>query len=179
MNTSKYVALLRGINVGGNTKVEMVKLKKSFEELEFLNVATLLNSGNVVFESQITDVDKLTQGIETKLKTTFGFPIHVIIRTKKEIESLVAGNPFKDIVVTSDTRLYVTFLTGKSISLSSNKSDNIFPRLHKTGCEVFSVFQLSEKSNTTDEMKQLAKEFGKNITTRNWNTILKVQKQLS
>ena len=51
-----YVALLRGINVGGNNKVEMARLKKVFESLGFINVRTYINSGNVIFDTDTTDI---------------------------------------------------------------------------------------------------------------------------
>jgi uncharacterized protein (DUF1697 family) len=60
----KYVALLRGINVGGNNRVEMTKLKKVFEELGFADVSTYINSGNVIFSSQRKDAEHFPGEIE-------------------------------------------------------------------------------------------------------------------
>ncbi len=66
----KYVALLRGINVGGNKKVEMAKLKQVFEKLGYANVSTYINSGNVIFESKIAPK---TENVGKVLKKTFWF----------------------------------------------------------------------------------------------------------
>ncbi|MHB1089711.1 MAG: DUF1697 domain-containing protein [Ilumatobacteraceae bacterium] len=84
-----YVALLRGINVGGNKKVEMSKLKKAFESLGFANVTTYINSGNVIFQSNKKDFSQ----IETVLKKSFGFEIKVVIRDVKNIQKLCEKIP--------------------------------------------------------------------------------------
>src|SRR5579862_9205844 len=112
----KYVALLRGINVGGNKKVPMVELKKVFEDSGFSDVRTLLNSGNVVFSSTEKDVRVLTDKIEIRLEKEFTFHISVIVRTSDAIQSLVESDPFESIIVTSETRLYVTFFSEKPVS---------------------------------------------------------------
>ena len=65
---TKYVAFLRGINVGGNNKVEMPKLKKAFESSGYKNVATYINTGNVIFESDKKNPGTLAQEIEKILK---------------------------------------------------------------------------------------------------------------
>jgi uncharacterized protein (DUF1697 family) len=81
----KYVVLLRGVNVGGNKRVEMSKLKKAFEDAEYENVSTYINSGNVIFESKrkvsATELEKL-------LNKTFGFEIAIIIRDASNIQKL-------------------------------------------------------------------------------------------
>ncbi len=88
----KYVALLRGINVGGNRKVEMKKLKAFFESLGCINVSTYINSGNVLFESkdkQVTILKKVNSG----LKTYFGFDIPTLVKTKKEMQQISDAVP--------------------------------------------------------------------------------------
>lgn len=72
----KFIALLRGINVGGNNKVAMVDLKKCFEDTGFSNVITYINSGNVIFESSQVDTVKLITMCEAAIQKQFGF--HVI-----------------------------------------------------------------------------------------------------
>lgn len=149
-----YVAFLRGINVGGNAKVPMSDLKKAFEELGYSNVKTLLNSGNVIFDTKEPEPQILTQEIENKLTQSFGFEVSVIVRTQKEIQELIHSKPFADTKTGSDIRLYVTFLP-------------------ESPFQVFSVVDLSAEG-TTGLMKELEKKHGKKITTRNWNTILRL-----
>lgn len=75
----KYIALLRGINVGGNNKVSMKDLKACFERAGFRNVITYINSGNVVFESDERQVTELGAICEEMLAAEFGFPIRTAV----------------------------------------------------------------------------------------------------
>lgn len=88
-----YVALLRGINVGGNRKVEMTKLKATFESLGFENVKTFINSGNVIFDTSDTDQQKLCSRVEKEIEKDFGLEVPVLIRSFDEIESFVKKLP--------------------------------------------------------------------------------------
>lgn len=72
----KYIALLRGINVGGNNKVAMPELRRCFEEAGFTNVVTYINSGNVIFESTKRSIPKIRNICEASIERQFGF--HVI-----------------------------------------------------------------------------------------------------
>jgi uncharacterized protein (DUF1697 family) len=88
-----YVALLRGINVGGKNKVEMVKLKMTFEKLGFSNVKTYINSGNVIFATDSKDQPALIRQIESAIQKDFGFYVPVILRSVEEIEKFVKDLP--------------------------------------------------------------------------------------
>lgn len=172
-----YVAFLRGINVGGNKIVKMADLKKMLEAMGFTNVKTLLASGNIVFETPQKDVTVLTKVISAQLEKTFGFEIAVMLRSREEIQKLVDSAPFKNIAVTKETRLYVTFLSEKSttgLKIPYSSPDGNFIIVRATATEVCSVLTISPRAQTTDLMKILEKEFGKNVTTRNWNTVLKL-----
>ncbi|HCC06363.1 TPA: DUF1697 domain-containing protein [Candidatus Nomurabacteria bacterium] len=85
---TKYIALLRGINVGGNNKVEMSKLKKSFESLGYERVSTYINSGNIFFETKEKDRVKLVKEIEKVLKKDFKLELRVVIRDSKDINKI-------------------------------------------------------------------------------------------
>lgn len=175
--TKGYVAFLRGINVGGNNMVKMETLKTAFESMGFQQVKTILASGNVLFETATTDNDTLSKRIGDTLEKTVGFAISVIVHSIEEIEHLADTDPFRGIAVTPQTRLYVTFLSEKPKStlkipyLSPEKDFNI---LQVSDSEVCSVLTVSKERGTVDAMKILEKEFGRNITTRNWNTIRKI-----
>lgn len=86
----KYIALLRGINVGGNRKIEMGKLKLFFESLGFSDVATYINSGNVIFE---TGENPKPDRIEKALEREFGFAIRILVKTEKEMRKIAAAIP--------------------------------------------------------------------------------------
>lgn len=88
----KYFALLRGVNVGGNSRVEMKKLKTQFESLGFTNVATYINSGNVIFESQDTKQQVLKK-VEAMFHKEYIFPIPVLIKTSQEMKAIAHAIP--------------------------------------------------------------------------------------
>jgi len=174
-----YAAFLRGINVGGHKTVPMEKLKKAFEALRFKNVQTLLASGNVVFETQALSTAALEQMIEEKLKKIFGHEIGVLVRTIEELQDLSESQPFKGIDVTPQTRLYVTFLSEKSksnLKIPYASPDKSFRILHTSTREVCSVLTLTPNSRTIDLMNVLEKEFVRTVSTRNWNTVVRVLK---
>src|SRR5262245_19349016 len=84
-----YVALLRGINVGGNTMIKMADLRLCFGELGLKNVSTYINSVNVIFESASTDPEKLEAKIEKALHQQFSFKIVVVVRSLAEMTDLI------------------------------------------------------------------------------------------
>ena len=181
MNTkTKYIALLRGINVGGHHKVSMSQLSLEMEALGFENIITILNSGNVIFEAPENNEATLEELISTHLEETFGFPVPVLIREKKVLLDLIKKNPFQHVEVNKDIRLYVSFLKEKtevSIKLPWTSADDSFriPEIYDRA--VCSVLDIS-KTKTTESMNMLEKLFGKNITTRNWNTVMNIASKI-
>lgn len=112
-----YIALLRGINVGGH-RVKMERLRALFCELGFENVRTFIQSGNVFFETEETDRDALTQRIETHLATALGHEVPTFLRTCDELQTLLDAKPFDAIEVTPAMRLLIVF-TRHQVSRSS------------------------------------------------------------
>lgn len=88
-----YLALLRGINVGGNKKVEMPRLKTVFEKAGLEEVQTYINTGNVIFQSQSQKPKELVKILEQAIETEFGFHVKVLLRSKKEFDKVVAALP--------------------------------------------------------------------------------------
>src|SRR5258705_10964694 len=88
-----YVALLRGINVGGHAVVSMKELKTSFENLGFQDVVTYINSGNIIFKDSRQDIPKLTQLIESGIKAHCKMDIRIVIKSQKEIAAICKTMP--------------------------------------------------------------------------------------
>jgi uncharacterized protein (DUF1697 family) len=181
----RYAAFLRGINVGGNAQVSMEALRQTLTAAGLHDVTTLLNSGNVVFEAAETDGSTLARAIERTLEERFGRRIGVIVRTASDIAALVASEPFQGIGVTRDTRLYVTFLgditadgAPGGLDVPYEAADGTFTILRVAGGAVCSVVTLLPQHGTLDVMQFLEQRYGKAVTTRNWNTILKVRQRL-
>ena len=88
-----YVALLRGVNVGGKTLVNMAALKACFEQLGFASVRTYINSGNVIFSTGQASTDVLAKRIETALDQAFDSGIRVLVKTREKLAGLAAAIP--------------------------------------------------------------------------------------
>ncbi len=88
----RYVALLRGINVGGNKGVDMKKLKTLFEAEGWENVSTYLNSGNVTLDTDLKRED-LKERIETLLKEEYGFEVTTLVKTMEEMRTIASAIP--------------------------------------------------------------------------------------
>jgi uncharacterized protein (DUF1697 family) len=174
----KYAAFLRGINVGGNVLIKMADLGKLLESASFRNVQTILASGNVVFESTQKDTRKIAAKIEEFLEKKYKRSVGVIVQPIADIQSLAQSNPFKGAEVTKGTRLYVTFLK-ESAKMHLKTSSEFFHVVKTCPFAVCAVLVLTPKypgrtDGTQDLMGVLEKHYGKEVTTRNWNTVQKV-----
>ena len=89
----KFIALLRGINVGGNNKVSMAELKVCFEKLGFQDVKTYINSGNVIFDSEITDKVVLIRMCEESIREHFGFHVICSVVSAEELRQALSNAP--------------------------------------------------------------------------------------
>jgi len=92
MATSRYVALLRGINVGGRNKIAMSDLRDTFAECGFTDVSTYIQSGNVLFRSS-TPQKSLEDDVERMLERRLGYPIVVVVRSHAQLRSVIARAP--------------------------------------------------------------------------------------
>lgn len=89
----RYIAFLRGVNISGKNKVPMAELKKGFEELDFSEVKTYLNSGNVAFSSDEDNIEVLTSQAETMINRKFGLDIPVFVISKEKLEDILQNAP--------------------------------------------------------------------------------------
>ena len=171
----RYVAFLRGINVG-KRRVKNDALGQVFADLGFENVKILIASGNVLFDAEATSESTLTKTVEHALEKALGFDVSVMLRSIPELQAMLDRDPFKGVEVTKQTRLYVTLLAEKTkstLKLPYASEDGRFRILSRSDREVYSVLALEEGARTVDLMAILEKEYGKGATTRNWNTIQK------
>lgn len=90
---NRYIALLRGINVSGKNKIPMAGLKEGFVALEFSEVKTYLNSGNVIFTSTIADTNVLSEQIKSMIKDRFDLDIPVLVVLQKDLEEALSHAP--------------------------------------------------------------------------------------
>lgn len=156
----------------------MAQLKKCMEEMGLGNVKTLLNTGNVVFESDVAESAELELLIEGKLATDFGFKIPTMVVTRHEVDGWISDNPFVRVKLHDDIRQYISIVRAGMHPKGDFPvvyDDGAFTILSILGRAVTSVLDLS-LTKTVKGMEALEKLYGKDITTRNWNTIVKVSK---
>jgi len=177
----RYIAILRGINVGTGRKVPMVDLKKLCEALELQNVQTYIQSGNMVFElGRPEAILMLEMRLQQAFSETFGFDIPVIIRTDEEWAESIAQNPFLKEENLDIERLHHTFLKElpKPELLEKIKGYQYLPdRYEIIGRNVFifcaAGYGTSKLVNSFFESKLKVP-----ATTRNWKTVLKLHEMV-
>lgn len=93
MDMKRYIAFLRGVNISGKNKVPMAELRKDFERLDFGEVKTYLNSGNVVFSSDEDNTERLTKQIERMIKNQFDLDIPVFVISREKLADILRNAP--------------------------------------------------------------------------------------
>jgi uncharacterized protein (DUF1697 family) len=169
-----YVALLRGINVGGNSKVEMSRLKAVFENLGCNDVATYINSGNVIFRDDRA-ASELTELIESAIAAEFGAPHRLLLRDHANLQKLCADTP-DDWVNDKTQKTDVLFLWEEvdDPDLLGNISwkPEIETVRYIDGALVWNIPR--EFATRASEVKLIGTELYKRMTIRNVNTVRKL-----
>ena len=166
-----YVALLRAVNVGG-TWIKMTELVKLIESLGFQNVATYIQSGNIIFSSK-DGGPKCCGAIAAALEKHVGRSVDVILKTAKELAAVAAQNPFLDQSGIDPTKLHVTFLKEKPPKAALAKLAAIkagADSFHANGSVVY-VHCPGGYSRTKLANAAIERALGVPATTRNWKTV--------
>ncbi len=170
----KYVAFLRGINVGGRTSIKMEALREIFAGLGFANVKTYIQSGNVVFESEATDDEILAESIASAIEKRF-FRTPVMVRSLDELRRIVAENPFAGEAF-EDKLFHVVFLSSQ---LSDEKAallvshDREEERFAVNGREVYCLLRDGVADSLLGK-KYIDNKLKTPATARNWRTVNKI-----
>jgi uncharacterized protein (DUF1697 family) len=171
----KYVALLRGINVGGKNKVKMETLRKVCSSLGFKNVKTYINSGNVVFETRKSDNLKIAEKIAKAIEKEFSLQIKTIVRSIAEIENIIKNNPFAG-QFENDKDLHVFFLDEEmpkdkcELLLANNNENEMFA---VRDLEIFCLLRISFLDSLIGK-SYIDKKLKIPTTARNWRTVKKI-----
>jgi len=155
------------------------KLAEVFEDVGFTGVTTVLSSGNVVFDSPHTEVAEIKSAIEQAMLEKLGVKTTAMVRSAAQIRKIVQSKPFGTLEHSRETYLMVTFLgqTPEHKPTSKTIGDA------KVACYAASTLSLYTVLDTRGEktpqfMQQLEKTFGKDVTTRTWQTLLKIDRKL-
>jgi uncharacterized protein (DUF1697 family) len=175
MTRYNYVALLRGVNVGGRAKVSMEALRGLFVDMGHTDVASYVQSGNIAFRTTRSDQASLRTSLETKISADLGVDVTVLIRSGRELATVLEKNPFSG--RTDDpTKLHVTFLAERpAAALVADLPAG------RGGADEFSVagreiylFCPGGYGETKLNNAFFEKRLATRATTRNWKTVAKL-----
>jgi uncharacterized protein (DUF1697 family) len=173
--TNTFVALLRGINVGGRNKVSMPELRSLLASLGLEDVVTYIQSGNVVFRSPTADRKRIAPRIERQIAEVFGVKATVLMRTPAELAEIADGNPFLK-GEAEHSKLHVVFLGGRPAADAVARLDpgrSPPDEFSVRGSEIYlRLPHGSGRSKLT--LDYFERQLGLAATARNWNTLLKL-----
>jgi uncharacterized protein (DUF1697 family) len=168
-----YIALFRGINVGGNNILPTIDLVAVLEDLGLSNIKTYIQSGNVIFQSKKINGVELSQNICTAIKERRGFVVQVIILDINEFKNAIASNPFTEMEAKPNT-IHFFFLSSlpenPNVNLESIKKDSEQFRLID---KVFYLYAPEGIGRSKLAMK-IEQTLGVTVTARNWRTVSKI-----
>jgi uncharacterized protein (DUF1697 family) len=169
---TRYVALLRGINVGGNNMIPMAALKACFEAQRHRDVATYIQSGNVLFTSASTDSATLTTTIERALHKAFGLPVPVVVRSREQMTAIVGRAPQGFGARPAEYRYDVFFLKEPLTVDDAMKAVTTTPGVDRVwpGDRVLYFSRLVRRVAESQMSRIVGKPIYKSMTIRNWNT---------
>jgi uncharacterized protein (DUF1697 family) len=173
----RYVALLRGINVGGKNLIPMPALKAAFEDAGFEDVRTYIQSGNVVFTAPSTSSAALTTQIERMIGKTFDhYPASVVLRSRSQMRSIVEKRPTGFGSEPSKYRYDVLFLrpalAPKTVVGLAQPKEGVDRIWAGSGVVYFS--RLISRATSSRLSKLISLPIYKDMTIRNWNTTTKL-----
>lgn len=176
----RWAALLRAVNVGGNSKLPMADLKALVEAQGFERVETLLASGNVVFDAAETDGARLENLLEREAKARLGLETDFLLRDAAELRALIAANPFEDAAAARPGLLVALFTRAPPPADLPERIAAIYDgpeRLAPDGRHIYIDYVEGQgRSKLPQAMAKL--KLPKTATARNWNTVLKLMAML-
>ena len=175
-----YVALLRGINVGGKNLIKMPALKACFEANAFEDVATYIQSGNVLFTSPETGKAELTLRIEAMLAETFGYQATVVVRNHTQMRAVIKRAPVGFGAEPTKYRYDVIFLKEPLTAKVAMKSVLTKPGVDEAhaGTGVLYFSRLIAKAAQSRLNRIMSSPIYPSVTIRNWNTTTKLLRMM-
>lgn len=174
----KFVALLRGINISGKNKIPMQELRLGFESLGYKEVITYLNSGNVIFSSNINDKDKISNDIYKMLENKFNLKVPIFVIKSGELKELLDNKP--DWWGTGDKNIYdnIIFIipptTYKDVYETLGEPKIELEKIKEYKNNIFWSYDLKKYRKTNWWSKTASTIIRNSITIRTANTMKKV-----
>jgi uncharacterized protein (DUF1697 family) len=171
-DVARYVALLRGVNVGGKI-ARMETVRASFQALSFEDVSTYVQSGNVLFRAKSASEPALAKKIAARLEKDIGFAPGVLVLAASDLARVAAENPFPREKGIDPTRLYVTFMDGPAPAAGLAKMEGLASPHERFVCRGTTIYLYCPdgygRSKLTNNTFERALKVG--ATTRNWKTV--------
>lgn len=173
---TRLLALLRGINVGGNNIIKMIDLKACFEAMGFANVVTYIQSGNVLFDAEDSDINRLTTTIEQKLSEQFSYASRIVLISQEQLLRIIQTAPEGFGVLPDEYRYDVIFLksplTAEEAMLKIKTKEGVDFVIVGDGVVYYS--RLISNATQSYMTKMIGTPVYKEMTIRNWNTSTKL-----
>lgn len=171
-----YLAILRGINVGGKNKIKMSDLVEKLQGSSLKELKTYIQSGNVIFKHPSVPANKLADQISKLIEKEYGFDVPVIVLSLKNIQEIIAKNPFTQNDSKDEKSLHVTFLAENPDSVNFKKFDDYsdLPNEFAIAEKAVYLFCPNGYSKTKLTNQFFEKKLQVTATTRNWKTTLKL-----
>lgn len=170
---TKYLALLRGINVSGHNMIKMDALKKMLENMGFQNVETYIQSGNVFLDSEDANAAGVGFKIKQEIAKVFGYDVPVVMVSKNDLELCFINNAFLMEKGCDLKKLYVAFISKEltAVALNDLKISNFKPdEAAIDGNRIYIKYAIGAGKTNLDQ-KYIEKKLNAVATIRNWNTI--------
>ncbi|QUW29047.1 DUF1697 domain-containing protein [Bacillus cereus] len=169
-----YIALLRGINVGGHKIIKMADLKQAFESIGLKQVKTYIQSGNIVFKSE-EGITFLKERIQSEIKNVFGFDVPVMLRTYAEFTNIIKICPYEADSLLEGESMHIAFLANE---LSKKEKDQllIYKNMNED-CYIHEkvVYLFFKTSIRNFKLMNQFQKIHTPATVRNWRTVNKLK----
>ena len=177
---ARWVALLRGINVGRNKRVAMADLRRLADGLGHEQVDTVLQSGNVVFSSSKRSADALADGMSAAIADELGMEVSVLVRSGPQLADVVAANPFPD-AARDPKNLHAAFVSKApaKATLASIDREALGDDDFALGPGVVYLRYSAGMQGSPLTKHVTEKTLGVTMTARNWSTVLKLAEMTS
>lgn len=169
-----YIALLRGINVGGHKVIKMADLKQMFESIGLKQVKTYIQSGNILFESE-EDIIFLKERIQSEIKNVFGFDVPVMLRTNEGFVNMIKRCPYEVDSLLEGESIHVAFLANE---LTEKEKNQLLMQKNDTeDCYIDEkiVYLLFKNSIRNSKLMNQFQKLHTPATVRNWRTVNKLK----
>lgn len=171
----RYVALLRGINVGGNTMINMGELRTTFEALGFERVVSYINSGNLAFDSKKASERSLIRRLQEAVENDFGKAVKIMVRDQKDIDRILANNPYEG-EFESHKEMHVLFLNEELSQEKAALLREMAPEAERftvAGREIYCHLPMGVADSVMGR-GSFEKKLKVDVTARNWRTVEKL-----